>query len=223
MFNEYYKGYLGVTDQGCVFESDFRDMPLNKKFYYPVIVSEYEGRLVCSASKSFMPWAKSIFNGSEDSIKELYEELCEQGQFRLRPMTRYTYTGDILETKAVVMTENVIRFNQFVPKMNREAYIERRRDAIDEKRQFAYIKNGHIAATAFVSDVYNNGGNIVVFTKEDFRGKGYGAEVVKACVNWCIEREVVPIYLVEDHNEASIKLCESIGFEKQAKEWIISK
>jgi len=46
--------------------------------------------------------------------------------------------------------------------------------------------------------------------------------VVEQCVHWCLENEVVPIYLVDTNNTASLKLAESLGFTCQSEEFVLS-
>lgn len=63
----------------------------------------------------------------------------------------------------------------------------------------------------------------MVYTSPNYRKKGYGKEVVKACINWCQQNNLLPIYLVEEENTNSIKLVESLGLELKSHEWIISE
>ncbi len=230
-FNKYYYGFLGVNDDRLhykvmVTESIYRDKPLNNQYFYPVIVSEYNDKKICSSSSKFIDICKSRFDGSVQSIELILDYMrIEEPSYRLRKMRRYTIEGTekILDTKAITMTEEIVRSIQFKGHMDIEKFIERKKEVIKEGRQFIITEENTMAALALISDIYEGGCNIAVFTNEDYRKMGYGKEVVKGCVNWCKERNLVPIYLVEEENHASIKLAESVGFKLKSREWIVSK
>lgn len=63
----------------------------------------------------------------------------------------------------------------------------------------------------------------MVFTKEEYRKNGYGKAVVKGCIEWCLKKDILPIYLVEDINKPSLNIPLSLNFVKQTEEFIISK
>jgi len=139
-------------------------------------------------------------------------------------MHRYVFKNkEKLSTISKKMSmEDVYRL-EFGDDFNFEEYIKRKEIIFKEGRQFIVEENNKIASIGFISEVRCGGGNIVVMTKEDYRGKGYGKEVVKACINWCIENNIIPIYLVEDSNIISKKIPQRLGFEKVAEEFIISE
>jgi len=230
-FNKYYYGFLGVQDERVddkvmVIESIYRDKPLNKQYFYPVIVSEYNDKKVCSSASKFIDICKSRFDGSVQSIELIIDDMrIEEPSYRLRKMRRYTIEcmDDVFSTKAVTMSEELVRSLQFKANVDVEKFIERKKDVIKDGRQFIIAHENKIVAMALISDIYEGGCNIAVYTNEDYRKMGYGKEVVKGCVNWCKERNLLPIYLVEEENNASIKLAESMGFELKSREWIISK
>ncbi|MCM1991518.1 GNAT family N-acetyltransferase [Oceanirhabdus seepicola] len=230
-FNKYYYGFLGAehergNDKVMVTESIYRDKLLNKQYFYPVIVSEYNNKKICSTSSRFIDICKSRFDGSVESIEDILDDMrIEEPSYRLRKMRRYTIddTEKIFNTKAVTMSEELVRSVHFKGDINIEKFLERKKDVIKEGRQFIITNQNKMAAMALISDIYEDGCNIAVYSNEDYRKMGYGKEVVKGCVNWCKERNLLPIYLVEEDNHASIKLAESVGFELKSKEWIISK
>lgn len=229
-FEEYYNVFLGVNNnertEHMVFESKFRDMPLNNKYFYPIIISKFNDRMICSCSSKFATTCKSNFDGTMESILSILKAMgSNDNKYRLRKMRRYSIErpGALFDTKAEVLTEDIIRKVNFQEIEDKESYIRRRENILQEKRQFFMLKDGNIAATAFISEVYSSGCNIVVYTSPNYRKKGYGKEVVKACINWCQQNNLLPIYLVEEENANSIKLVESLGLELKSHEWIISE
>lgn len=230
-FEEHYFGFLGIKkndlhEKYLVVESEYRDMPLNQKYYYPIIISDYDKHQICSSSDRYIDLCRDIFDGSLESIKKiLYGLNIKETSYRLRRMRRYTIenTDQFYKTEAEILTNEIIREVEFRAAVDKEQYIQKKSIILDDKRQFAVLRDNKITATAFISDIYNKGCNIVVYTDPDYRRIGYGKEVVKACINWCMNNKVLPIYLVEEDNTNSIRLAESIGFEHKSTEWIISQ
>ncbi|MPM72790.1 hypothetical protein SDC9_119766 [bioreactor metagenome] len=229
-FEEYYNEFLGVSKneitQHMVFESKYRDMPLNNKYFYPIIVSKFNDSIICSCSSKFISMCKSNFDGSIESISNILKAMnSNNNKYRLRKMRRYSIENPnvLFDTKAEVLTEDIIRKVNFQGIEDKEGYIRKKENILQENRQFFILKDGNIAATAFISEIYSRGCNIVVYTLPNYRKKGYGKEVVKACINWCHQNNLLPIYLVEEEKANSIKLVESLGLELKSHEWIISE
>ncbi len=53
-----------------------------------------------------------------------------------------------------------------------------------------------------------------VLVDSQYRGKGYGKAIVGKDVSWCLERGVVPMYVVRTANTKSIKLVEGLGYDR---------
>lgn len=229
-FEVYYNKFLGVNKdeitKDIVYESKYRDMPLNKRYYYPVIISKFNNNMICSCSSQFASICRDNFDGTMESFLRILEAINITGShYRLRKMRRYSIKDSniVYTSKADILTEDIIRKVNFKEIEDKEKYITRKQDILEEKRQFGVLKDNNIASTAFISDIYCGGCNIVVYTSPNYRKEGYGKEVVKACINWCQQNNLLPIYLVEEDNVSSIKLVESLGLELKSHEWIISE
>ena len=96
------------------------------------------------------------------------------------------------------------------------------KEEIKEGRKFVIIKEDRIVSSAKISDVDFSGGNIVVYTDFQYRKLGHGKQVVKKSIDWCLEKHILPIYLVDIENRPSVSLAESLGFEIMSKEVIVS-
>lgn len=229
-FKEHYYGFLGIKkndmhEKHLVVESEFRDRPLNQKYFYPIIISDYDKYGICSCSHRFIDFCRETFDGSFESIKKIqYGLSTKETSYRLRKMRRYTIENmnRFYKTESEILTREIIRDVEFRAAVDKEQYILKKSIILAEKRQFALLRNNRIVATAFISDIYNKGCNIAVYTDPEYRCNGYGKEVVKACINWCMHNKLLPIYLVEEDNKNSIRLAESVGFEQKSTEWIIS-
>lgn len=92
---------------------------------------------------------------------------------------------------------------------------------IDTGLIYIVPNNYRIASMAYVSDVYNEGANIVVNTDEQFRRKGYAKMAVASLTNSILENNLLPIYFVNVNNEASINLAKSLEYENIALEIVV--
>lgn len=232
-FDEYYSKFLGIEkellSQGKrVFISEYRDKPLNKKYFYPLIISNCYGKLACSVSNKYVDIAYKYFDGTEDSINRIVEDLRKIDEsFRVRKMHRFSYNIEnacniLTNHIATPLTQESIKSIKLTG-ISHEDYIKINKEALDSGVEHVIIKDNRIASRAFISDIYVNAGNIVVFTKDEYRNNGYGKEVVKGCIEWCFKKDILPIYLVEESNKPSLNIPLALNFIKQADEFIISK
>lgn len=74
-----------------------------------------------------------------------------------------------------------------------------------EERAYIIPKEDIFISLAYISDVESGGANIVVETNENYRRLGYGKKVVSRAVKWCNDYSLLPIYFVNNNNEASKK------------------
>ncbi len=223
----FYKEYLGIDNDfnyTSVHISEFRERLLNRQYLYPVVFTEIDNKVICSTSSKYYDLCTNSFSEDKESINAVYEHISSQGKFSLREMYRYSVDDDpfIYESIAMTLSNEILRSLEFDLSSSVEHYIKLRSEVLEHGRQFAILESNKITSTAFISDIYGSGCNIVVFTKPEHRGKGYGNQVVKACVNWCLQRELIPLYLVEKNNLASIALAESIGLVRKSCEWVIT-
>lgn len=220
-YEAYYHEYLGLVNpenssSSLVLASSYRDLPINQKCYYPIIITQIGESNVCSCGHTFYTQCKSSFDGTLESLQDF--------SFPWKKMRRYsasTSTG-FRESKAITLNKHLLRTLDFNINNNIEDYILSKQSILNEERQFACVEDCRIVSTAFISDIYCTGCNIVVYTDPNYRSKGYGREVVKACINWCLTHRLVPVYLVEESNIGSIALAESLGLDLMNTEWVIT-
>ncbi len=219
-YEDYYREYLGLFSQESqlshvVIQSKYRDLPINNKHYYPVIISQINDTKVCSCSEKYYELCKCSFDGTIESL--------QNSRFQWSKLHRYSISesNDYTPNLVLPLNESLLRSVSFNIHNDIEAYIESKRDILSDARQFAYIENHRILSTAFISDIYCSGCNIVVYTDPDFRSKGYGRQTVNACINWCLSNRLLPIYLVEETNTSSIRLAEALGFKLMNTEWAL--
>lgn len=223
---EYYSRYLGIEGlKSQVLSSKQREIPLNKKYYYSLIGTPYEGRTLYSVAPGLYKDFKYYLEQNPDAIEKVLEGFNKAYKLghNLRKMYRMTYDGIPLDVNpSQVFTEELLRTIVHEDEAVIEKIIERNKEALTLKNRFWLIENNQMAASAKVTDLDFKAANIAVYTDPQYRGKGYGKLVVDACVNWCLKENILPIYLVETQNIASFKLAKSLGFEIYSTEWILS-
>lgn len=228
MFQNYYQSYLNVKKySNQIVASNQRLIPLNKKYYYSVIVSDIEDKRIYSVQPQWYEIFKKEVRDFTNHPGDVLNDLNDQYQWghQVRSLYRMKYKGDkVLNSKAQVLTASLFKQqHKDISDQAYHAYLERNKDILDQGRRFWIYDHENWAGAGLVSDVDFNGGNIAVYVDESYRKKGYGKELVKACISWCIQHHIQPVYLVDTYNKASIALAESLGFEIYAREWILSE
>jgi len=73
-------------------------------------------------------------------------------------------------------------------------------------------ERGDVAASATLNWQSPRFADISVYTSPQERGRGWGRTVVTALAQYLLESGRTPLYHVEPHNEASLRLARSVGF-----------
>ncbi|MBN1968876.1 MAG: GNAT family N-acetyltransferase [Candidatus Delongbacteria bacterium] len=206
--------------------SKLRDVPINRNYYYLVIFSKIFNNQICSCSNDVYMICSDLFDGTSSSINEIFSVVQSiDNQFKLRRMDRYS-TENIFEDiniNATRFTKEIIEKIEFDDLVKKNEFIKRNRDVIENGCRYVVLEKKKIVSSAFISDFIANGCNIVVNTNEFNRKNGYGKDVVSVCVSWCLENSLVPVYLVDERNETSVRLAKLVGLIIQNQEIVISK
>ena len=78
--------------------------------------------------------------------------------------------------------------------------------------RFQIESQGRIAALSGTNWRSPSFGEVFVYVHPDSRGRGWGKSVVSACTTALLEERVRPLYIVEEGNEASIHIAQSLGY-----------
>ena len=201
MFNDYYEKYLsidnGIIVNDCIVcKSENRDIPLNKRYIYRIIISDYNGERIASISSTI---SEDEINSICIDIKDKYideilesQQLCKIG-LRLSKMYR-------------MMLDNEKISNNSINSNLKYEYI-------NDYKKYIIRDNDNIVSYCKVSDVDYECGNIVVWTDENYRRKGFARELLLMTISKCKAEGIEPVYLVNSQNIASIELAKSVGFE----------
>lgn len=230
-YNSYYYKYLNINSEGLkqgqrVFQSSYREVPINSRWYYPIIGTEMDGHNICSCASGLQALCNEQYDGSIESMTMLLEKLkLESSDFQLRQMSRYACSEIHLHItpKVQQLSQELIENIEFQDPTIRDDFIKRKRQIVEEGRQFVVLNENRIISMAFVSDVMEGSGNIVVYTQPEYRNHGLGKAVVSKCIKWCLDRALIPIYLVEESNLPSVQIAQAVGMKQMNREWIISQ
>jgi RimJ/RimL family protein N-acetyltransferase len=101
---------------------------------------------------------------------------------------------------------------QFVP---HEHPCLRRRDRSDGRMRFEVVLEGQPASYAGTNWESPYFGEIGVVTDSAHRRRGLGKAVVSACTDVLLARGIAPLYMADEENVASRRLCEALGYRDQ--------
>jgi GNAT superfamily N-acetyltransferase len=78
---------------------------------------------------------------------------------------------------------------------------------------FSLIYNGQIASTAYSAFVQEEKLEIGIETTEKYRGLGFAEKTCSRLIEYCLERNLEPIWSCRLENTASYQLAQKLGFE----------
>ena len=87
------------------------------------------------------------------------------------------------------------------------------KDFIQKGKGFTLLHNGEIASTAYSAFVHDDMLEIGIETVEKYRGYGFAEFTCCKLIDYCLERELVPVWSCRFENTASYKLAQKLGFE----------
>lgn len=217
MIKDYYYDYLTYNKKAWNY-SEQRDLPLNFSYYYRLIATQIEGKSFYSVSKDIKDFRPS--HDIESTIKKY------KGHYEVRKLYRMSLDDYKPPLNNDAVTYDRLLFEKSMKDKPDQVRIEvekKYKRIIDEERRFLIKDKNKTLAYGLISDVDFGGGNIVIYTHEDHRKKGYGKMLVASCIKWCLDHDIRPIYLVDAHNIPSIRLAEALGFKTFSIEYALSE
>lgn len=224
----YYKKYIGEPRE-LIVPNINRDIPINKNFYYPIIITKIYNKSVVSISPKLYDKFIIFMNKKENldlietvreiSIKEIKNV---EFQFMYRYIKDSSNNIDInsVNNKLFEIKEPFINTSQ---KLLDRKYKEEQWEKLVNNVYYlnCILKDDKVASLGYVSDIFYGFGNIVIQTIDEHRNCGYGKKVVEAISRECLNNQIIPIYWVNKNNEFSIKLAESLDFKKVSEEFVV--
>lgn len=190
----------------------YRDIPLNKIYFYKIIATKYNGEKIISYSSEFHEAdVRSLctkMNFEAIGVGNLDMDL-KFPQYELSYMDRM-----LLETPMDISMGKRSG-------CNRNNAIEYQ--YLDEYRKYIALVNGELAGYCKVSDVIAGYGNLVVWVEEPRRRLGIAESLVRLMIQKCYEKGIVPMYVVKTNNHASISLAKKLGFQVKQREFVVRR
>ncbi len=88
----------------------------------------------------------------------------------------------------------------------------RRRDRADGRLRFEIVMEGKVTSYAGTNWESPYFGEIGVMTDVAYRRRGLGKVVVSACTQALLEQGISPLYIADEDNFPSRRLCEALGY-----------
>ncbi len=114
--------------------------------------------------------------------------------------------------------ESIVRTNQMLFETMPGAVIPKyfwndARDFMEKGIGFTYLIDGKPASTAFAAYVHDNYLELGIETAPEFWGQGLALQVCTALIDYCLEKNLIPVWSCRDENTASVRLAQKLGFE----------
>lgn len=208
-YNVYYKEYIGINkiiEKGFIniCSSEYRDIPLNKKFLHYGILTKYQEQWFLSCSDRYKNIILNNFtNLKESNDIDYYLNNLHIKDEKIRKMYRMIWDG--INTTEIGLRPEY----EYVYMENLNKYVAK--------------FNGKVISYCKISDIYYCFGNIVVYTNENFRKQGLATTLLNLLLVKCREKKLFPLYVVDSNNINSINLAKRLGFSIANEEIIISK
>ena len=77
---------------------------------------------------------------------------------------------------------------------------------------FGLYYDGKLVSTAFSSFRFPGKLELGIETAEEFKGMGFGEMVCKALIEYCIEKNLEPVWACRLENTGSYRLAKKLGF-----------
>lgn len=216
LFSDFYREYLGLDDSMIyngvhVCRCNYRDIPINKRYFYKIIATNYHGEKIISCSPEFEERELSSLSTKITfdtiGVGNIPDELILP-QYELSYIDRM-----LLETQIDISIGGH-------SDCGRNGAIEYR--YLQENRKYIALINGELAGYCKVSDVISNYGNLVVWVDASRRRLGIAESLVKLMIKKSYEEEIIPMYVVKTDNYASIALAKKLGFRVKQRELVVS-
>jgi ribosomal protein S18 acetylase RimI-like enzyme len=118
-------------------------------------------------------------------------------------------TGSLTVSDAEILRVFMLDVTRFEPQVNVMVVAN---PTADGNPRYEVSQNGIVYAAAGLNWQSPRFAEIYVYTEPAARGRGWGKAVVMALANDLLKRGLRPLYVVNEHNTASISLATSAGF-----------
>ena len=115
-------------------------------------------------------------------------------------------------SEMIVETDN-LHFEQMPGSVIPLKFWNSAKDFKQKGKGFTLLHSGEIASTAYSAFVHEDKLEIGIETVEKYRGFGFAELTCCKLIDYCLERELIPVWSCRFENTASYKLAQKLGFE----------
>lgn len=115
-------------------------------------------------------------------------------------------------SEMIVETDN-LHFEQMPGSVIPLKFWNSAKDFKQKGKGFTLLHSGEIASTAYSAFVHEDKLEIGLETVEKYRGSGFAKLTCCKLIDYCLERELIPVWSCRFENTASYKLAQKLGFE----------
>ena len=115
-------------------------------------------------------------------------------------------------SEMIVETDN-LHFEQMPGSVIPLKFWNSAKDFKQKGKGFTLLHNGEIASTAYSAFVHEDKLEIGIETVEKYRDSGFAELTCCKLIDYCLERELIPVWSCRFENTASYKLAQKLGFE----------
>jgi hypothetical protein len=115
-------------------------------------------------------------------------------------------------SEMIVETDN-LHFEQMPGSVIPLKFWNSAKDFKQKGKGFTLLHSGEIASTAYSAFVHEDKLEIGIETVEKYRGSGFAKLTCCKLIDYCLERELIPVWSCRFENTASYKLAQKLGFE----------
>jgi GNAT superfamily N-acetyltransferase len=112
---------------------------------------------------------------------------------------------------------NAAYFEQMSGSVIPQKFWDSAHDFVERGKGFTLLHNNRIASTAYAAFVHEGILEIGIETVDGFRGQGFAERTCSALIDYCLERELTPVWSCRLENKASYQLAQKLGFEPTLK------
>jgi hypothetical protein len=119
----------------------------------------------------------------------------------------------ILSSFDMIVDTNTLHFEQMLGSVIPLKFWDSAKDFKQKGKGYTLLHSGEIASTAYSAFVHDDKLEIGIETVEGYRGFGFAELTCCKLIDYCLEKELIPVWSCRFENTASYKLAQKLGFE----------
>lgn len=196
-FNQQFRDYALNENQK---RSHFEWMQVFPKAWNAVLQNLFQGKIVSAADNN-------------TRLEKGIVELNTRVNFKFNKHKYLELRDDLISPEVKIVRVTSAIFHQMKGSVVPSNFWRNENDFLAAGAGFSLFVKDQLAATAFSSFVHEDQLELGIETVNEFRGQGYAHQVCQVLIDYCLERNLEPIWACRLENTGSYQLALSLGFE----------